>query len=143
MSSETKDQCAKENGNLKGPCVYILTNRSLGCIKIGRIETTTKNTAKRAEELFSTGVPTPFEVAYEHSYEDPKRLEKLIHEYLERYRVHPRREFFRFPVDKAIELIKELSNPPIDLFNSVKLLNMRVLGTKEDLEGLEDLEDFC
>ncbi len=136
MSNKTKYQRAKEDGNCKRPCVYILTNSSLppGWIKIGMIETTIKSTAERAKELYSTGVPTPFEVAYEHPCENPKRLETLIQEHLERYRVNPRREFFHFPVDKAIELIKKLSNPSIDLLNSVKLLNMTVFNT--DVENL-------
>ena len=142
MSNEIKYQCAKENGNLKGPCVYIFTNRSLplGWIKIGKIETTTKSTAERAKELFSTGVPTPFEVAYEHPCRNPKHLEKLIHEHLAEYRVNPRREFFRFPVEKAVELLKQLSNPPMCLPQRVELLKIVVFNVNErDLFNLEEI----
>ena len=140
MSNETKYQVAKENGNCKGPCVYVFTNRCMPrLIKIGKIETTTKSTAERADELYysSTGVPMQFEVYYEFRCENPKRLEKLMHEHLAGYRVNPRREFFRFPADKAVELLKQLSNSPMCLLKAVELLNTAVLDV-----NLEDLELF-
>ena len=136
MSNKIKYQIAKENRNCQGPCVYIFTNRSmLGLIKIGRINTATKSTAERASELYSTGVPTPFDVYYEHPCENPKRLEDLIHEKLAGYRVNTRREFFSFPVDKAVELLKQLSNLPMCLPKAVELLNIVVFS--EDLFNIE------
>ena len=135
MSNETEYQIAKENRNCQGPCVYIFTNRSMpGLIKIGRIDTTVKSTTERASELYSTGVPTPFDVYYEHPCENPEHFEKLIHEILASYRVNTRREFFRFPVDKAVELLKQLSNPPMGLPKAVELLNIAVFNDLFNVE---------
>ena len=141
MSNETKYQIAKKNRNCQGPCVYILTNPSMPeLIKIGKITETTRSTAKRANELYTTGVPTAFDVYYEHPCGNPNYLEKLIHEHLTAYRVNPRREFFRFPVEKAVKLLKQLSNPPMCLPQRVELLKIVVFNVNErDLFNLEEL----
>lgn len=87
--------------------VYILVNDSMpGLIKIGK---TTRNSRTRARELSnSTGVPTPFTIAFELSSEKYEKLESEIHIKLAKYRVSQNREFFKYPVDEAIRLLKEL-----------------------------------
>ena len=77
-------------------CVYILKNPAMpDLIKIGH----TKRTAReRANELYTTGVPEPFEVAYEFPCEDHERLEREIHKKLADHRNNPEREFFRYVV---------------------------------------------
>ena len=90
-------------------CVYILKNEAMpGLIKIGY----TKETAeKRANDLYTTGVPQPFEVAYELDQLEPEQYAKLegeIHKELDQHRVNPKREFFEYPVDDAIQLLKKL-----------------------------------
>ena len=90
-------------------CVYILKNEAMpGLIKIGY----TKETAeKRANDLYTTGVPQPFEVAYELDQLEPEQYAKLegeIHKELAQHRVNPKREFFEYPVDDAIQLLKKL-----------------------------------
>lgn len=80
--------------------VYILINPSMpGLIKIGR---TTRDGRTRARELQSTGVPTPFEVAFELFAPDHEQLETRILQELDEFRVAGNREFFRFPLRKAI-----------------------------------------
>ena len=90
-------------------CVYILKNEAMpGLIKIGY----TKETAeKRANELYTTGVPQRFEVVYELDALEPEQYAKLegeIHKELAEYRVNLKREFFEYPADDAIRLLKKL-----------------------------------
>ena len=86
--------------------VYILVNASMpGLVKIGKTERTVD---QRTSELFTTGVPEPFEIAFMLSSEAYERLESEIHKGLAEYRVSLQREFFRFPVDGAIEVLEAL-----------------------------------
>lgn len=93
--------------------VYILVNTSMpGLIKIGL---TTRDPETRAKELSrSTGVPTPFEVAYSRWVPDCVEVEKAVHAELDQYRVGANREFFQMPVaqaKKAIEVIAKRYEP--------------------------------
>lgn len=87
-------------------CVYILKNRAMpDLIKIGH----TKRTAReRANELYTTGVPEPFEIAHEFPCEDHERLEREIHKKLADHRNNPDREFFRYPADDALQTLRAL-----------------------------------
>ena len=89
-------------------CVYILKNEAMpGLIKIGY---TKKNAKKRTIELYTTGVPLPFEVVYELDQLESEQYEKLegeIHKELTNYRVNPKREFFKYPADDAVQLLKK------------------------------------
>ena len=87
--------------------VYILENDSMpGTIKIGR---TSRDSVERARELSSaTGVPTPFKVAFELPSAEYEKLEREMHIRLANYRVASNREFFKYPVDKAISLLGKL-----------------------------------
>ncbi|MCL2625554.1 MAG: GIY-YIG nuclease family protein [Cystobacterineae bacterium] len=80
-----------------------------GLIKVGR---TFRDSKARARELRSTGVPTPFEVAFELFSEDHKGLEQRFHEQISEFRVSENREFFRYPLQLAIQQLQELSVPP-------------------------------
>lgn len=89
--------------------VYILVNPSMpGLIKVGR---TLRDSRMRARELSSTGVPTPFQVAFELFAEHHETLEAKVHIELTDFRVNAAREFFRYPLDKAIALLIQLSKP--------------------------------
>ena len=86
--------------------VYILVNSSMpGLVKIGK---TRGAVNERAEALHTTGVPKPFEVAFELPSEEFEKLESKIHSELAEYRVNRQREFFRFSVDGTIEVLKAL-----------------------------------
>jgi hypothetical protein len=90
--------------------VYILINPSMpGLIKIGR---TLRDSRERARELYTTGIPTPFQVAFELFSEKHDVLEDSAHNELADFRVSGRREFFRYPLDKAIRLLQVLNSPP-------------------------------
>lgn len=88
--------------------VYILKNEAMpGLIKIGY---TTRTVEERANELYEgiTGVPMPFEVAYEYSCEEPQKLEREMHRKLTPHRINENREFFKYPADDAFQLLQEL-----------------------------------
>jgi hypothetical protein len=90
--------------------VYILTNPSLDrMIKVGR---TVRDSRSRARELSTTGLPTPFQVAFEIFSDNHEKLEADFHQELIDFRVSNNREFFRYPLDKAIVLLQKLNTPP-------------------------------
>ena len=60
----------------------------------------------RAEELFSTSVPFPFEVTYRASTMRPHEVEQAVHRLLDVQRVTPGREFFRVGQAMAEEVIR-------------------------------------
>lgn len=72
--------------------VYILSNISMpGMVKIGK---TTRDVVCRANELFQTGVPTPFSVEHYVASPDCHVLEARVHSALDDARVSDCREFF-------------------------------------------------
>ena len=92
--------------------VYILTNRSYryGWLrrKLLKIGQTSKNPEDRAKELSSTSVPTPFEVTYYIQSDQYEEIEKEMHRRLGVFRSNKGREFFKYPVRKAIKLLDKL-----------------------------------
>lgn len=92
--------------------VYALINPSLeGMVKIGK---TLRPPDERAKELSSsTGVPTPFYVAYKIYVSDCDQAEKYMHTLLSSkgFRVSSNREFFQIPLDEVVKMmIKVESN---------------------------------
>lgn len=89
--------------------VYVMINPSLeGLLKIGR---TKRDPNERAKELSAaTGVATPFYVAYKTYFLDCETVEEFLHEKLAQYRLTENREFFKAPLDTAIEAILEAKN---------------------------------
>lgn len=106
--------------------LYVLINESYkGLVKIG---ITSLSPSERARSLSSnTAVPTPFKVAYELFVENCEELEKKIHTELEEYRINPRREFFNYPLNKAIELVQSYSKKETDRqkenYESIEILD--------------------
>ncbi len=81
--------------------VYVLTNpRMPGVVKIGFTMGTVEG---RAKELDSTGLPEPFEVAYQVEVRGADVLERQAHSKLSAHRVRNSREFFEIDVFDAIE----------------------------------------
>lgn len=90
--------------------VYVLKNESMpGVVKIGF---TARMPSARAEELFTSGVPTPFEIESAFWFADPQEIERELHEDFEHLRVSRCREFFRMEPEEATAAIAEkLLNP--------------------------------
>lgn len=94
--------------------VYILSNPSMpGLVKIGR---TTRSVEQRANELWQTGVPTPFVVEEEFYTPDCVALEAVAHGHLEGKRVSTSREFFKVPVNYAGNLLRSSLHNQISEF---------------------------
>lgn len=89
--------------------LYVAENSSMaGLIKIGRTE---KIPTARIAELFTTGVPEPFEVAYYALVQDSKKSEMAVHDLLSRYRHKANREFFAIGVGAAVRAIRVIGPP--------------------------------
>lgn len=83
--------------------VYVLTNPAMpGMVKIGK---TGRGVEARLNDLYTTGVPLPFECAYAAKVEDMDKVEKAFHNAFGPYRVNPRREFFDIEPEQAIGLL--------------------------------------
>jgi T5orf172 domain len=131
--------------------VYILLNPSFpDQIKIGL---TTGTSERRAKQLWSTGVPTPFIVVYDELVSDCELVESRLHERFSGYRVSSGREFFRVPVREAVRALQE--EAAIHSIQEAKLHNrIEILPAlkqkydkylKPDIVGVEiiQLPDVC
>lgn len=88
--------------------VYVLSNEGMpNLIKIGK--TQRKDLQARMTELYSTGVPFPFQCLWAGEVEDCTRIESIIHNAFRDKRVNPKREFFNIAPDQVIPLLKELA----------------------------------
>lgn len=85
--------------------VYVLTNPAMpGIVKIGK--TSRGSVDARLNELYSTGVPVPFECAFAGRVTDESRIEKAFHLAFGPYRLNPKREFFQIEAEQAIALLE-------------------------------------
>jgi len=84
--------------------VYILTNSAMPrMVKIGK---TGGDLSERLRQLYSTGVPLPFECAYAAKVSDMDKWEKAFHIAFDSYRVNPKREFFDIEPEQAIAVLE-------------------------------------
>jgi len=86
--------------------VYAMRNKSFkdGILKIGF---THDNLEERAQQLYNTGVPTPFNIVFKEALDDYKELEKYLHSRLDDKRINPAREFFNTSIKEIEEIIKD------------------------------------
>lgn len=87
--------------------IYILINTSYpGLLKIGKSK---RSPEIRANELsLATGVPNSFHVGYYLIVSDIDSAEINIHKHLTQYRESQNREFFRLPLNQAIDLVRKV-----------------------------------
>ncbi len=125
---------SKEN---QGGIVYILENVAMpGIVKIGR--TSRDSIEKRLGELYSTGVPVPFDCVYAARVADAKKVEEAFHEAFGPYRINPKREFFEIESfqakallslvatdDVTPEIQKEAANVDVESLAGVNRLKSR------------------
>jgi len=129
--------------------IYILVNASLPYIKIGRTE---RRPELRAQELSTTGVPTPFRVAYKLYVDNCEEIERKAHFELSEYRVSNNREFFEVELTTAVGVIEQLTasteegNVSIDEFDPLELINQlamdRLQECKEETEAKKVIRNF-
>ena len=87
--------------------VYLLTNPVMpGLVKIGM--TTREDMDARMRELYSTGVPVPFECQFACRVKktDCAKIEKALHTAFEPQRINANREFFRINVNQAKAILE-------------------------------------
>lgn len=128
--------------------VYVLTNPVMpGIVKIGMTERS--NIDKRLRELYTTGVPVPFECAYACKVDpaDCSKIEKALHKAFEPQRVNANREFFRIQPAQAIAILELFNQGDItqeveeeiqnDLTDDDKLASVKVRSKRPKFDMYE------
>lgn len=88
--------------------VYVLKNASMpNLVKIGM--TSRSEISIRMSELYSTGVPIPFECCYAGKVKDVKKVEAALHHAFSSNRINPSREFFSIDETQVIAILKLLT----------------------------------
>lgn len=110
--------------------VYALTNSAMpGLVKIGK--TTQVGISLRMGQLYSTGVPVPFECVYAVKVDDCTKVESAFHVAFGPYRINPNREFFKIDPEQVISILKLLG--PNDATDEVRReLNENVSQAEKD-----------
>jgi hypothetical protein len=75
-------------------------------VKIGR--TSQEEVGTRLAQLYTTGVPVPFELKYACRVPNSDEVESALHIAFGPQRINPRREFFRIEPEQAIAILKLL-----------------------------------
>ena len=87
--------------------VYLLTNPAMpGLVKIGR--TSQDDAQARLDQLYTTGVPVPFELAFAARVPNHVDVERALHTAFGPQRVNPKREFFRIDPEQARAILQLL-----------------------------------
>jgi len=87
--------------------VYVLTNPCMpGIVKIGMTER--KDIDARMKELYTTGVPLPFECKYACNVKKSEcgKIEKALHTAFAPQRINATREFFKIAPEQAIAILE-------------------------------------
>jgi len=86
--------------------VYVLSNEAMpGLVKIGFTES---DIVSRISQLYTTGVPLPFEVEFAALVENAKGVEGALHSAFGPYRINQKREYFRILPSQAVAILKLL-----------------------------------
>ena len=94
--------------------IYVATNPSYHALKVGK--TDRSSPAPRLKELFTTGVPDPFDCAYAAIVEDNTEVEKYFFKRYEKRRSWFSREFYYVTVPTAIKALKPFEIEDITVF---------------------------
>ena len=97
----------KDTNIMEYGIVYLLTNPVMpGLVKIGM--TTQEDIDKRMKELYTTGVPVPFECQFACKVKkgDCAKIEKALHTAFAPQRINANREFFRIQVEQAKAILE-------------------------------------
>ena len=104
--------------------LYVLVNSSMpGLVKVGK---TTRDPTDRANELSNTtGVPTPFVVAFDSYFADCDAAERYVHIELEKrgLRQAANREFFRAAASEIIKILLKTPGTAEENRNKIKNLD--------------------
>ena len=111
--------------------VYVLTNEAMpDYIKIG---TTGRPIQERMRDLYTTGLPVPFECYYAAEVAKVTNVERRLHRAFDKFRVNKNREFFELEPEAAADIIRMVAikdmTPSDDVFE-----------TADDVEAIHKLE---
>ena len=123
--------------------IYIMSNPIFTDrrIKIGKSKRD-PNTFRK-NELYSTGVPEPFQIEYFALVENYNSVESEIHKRLDDKRPNKDREFFTSTITEAIDVIREISNIKYEedfsdpSYSSSKKINEKFYSDKQTLYSRE------
>lgn len=88
--------------------VYVLSNPAMpGIVKIGR--TASDDAKARIAQLYTTGVPVPFQLEYACKVWNGTQVERALHVAFGPNRVNPKREFFQIDPEQAIVILELLN----------------------------------
>jgi len=100
-----------------------------GLVKIGK--TAQNDISLRMGQLYSTGVPVPFECVYAVQVDDCSKVESALHVAFGPNRINPNREFFKIEPEQAMAILKLLG--PNDATEKIrKELNENVSQAEKD-----------
>jgi hypothetical protein len=92
--------------------VYVLTNIAMpGVVKIGMTEESDANV--RIGQLYTTGVPFPFDLAFACRVDNPLEVERALHVAFGPHRKNSKREFFWIDPEQAIAILRLLNRPDV------------------------------
>lgn len=118
--------------------VYVLTNSAMpGLVKIGK--TTQDEVDQRMKQLFSTGVPVPFECAFACRVPDAGVVERALHHAFGQTRINPTREFFRIEPERVISILQLLH---VEEITEQLERSIESDATQADLQAAEQLKKF-
>lgn len=119
-----------KNNKEKG-IVYILTNEAMpGLIKVGITYTTME---QRMRELYTPGVPVPFECFHASMVENARDVERRILRAFNKFRVNKNREFFEILPENVLEILEMVEIKDVTPKKDF-------VETKEDRKAIKKLE---
>lgn len=88
--------------------VYVLSNPAMpGLVKIGK--TNSQDIKTRMSQLYTTGVPLPFDCEYACKVKDCTQVEKAFHNAFGNIRINDKREFFEIEPERVIAVLELLA----------------------------------
>ena len=97
-----------------------------GLVKIGK---TTRDVSLRLADLYTTGVPLPFECVYAAKVKDVDETEKAFHEAFEPSRINTKREFFEIKPTQAIAVLRLMAIEDVTPSVQEEAINVDVEAT--------------
>jgi hypothetical protein len=92
--------------------IYVLKNPAMpGLVKIGR--TSQSHVTARMNQLYTTGVPVPFECVYAVEVDSKHNVEVALHTAFGPNRINPGREFFQIESEQAVAIMKVLDGTDV------------------------------
>ena len=124
------------SGDSAGGIVYVLTNSAMpGLTKIGM--TSQDDITPRLSQLYTTGVPVPFECAFACQVNDCEKVEEALHLAFGNTRINPKREFFKIEPERVIAILKLLEVRDMTPQVEREIAEGLDSDDKESLEGLK------